>query len=340
MFMTPAKNLQSIIPVTIITGFLGAGKTTLLNKILSTKHGLKLAVIENEFGSENIDNEILVQNNNEEIIELSNGCVCCTIRGDMVETLSNLHKKLQTNQINFDRVIIETTGLADPGPLCQTFFIDDYIAKHYMLDAIITLVDAKHAPKTLDEQIESQKQIGFADVILISKCDLVSEEELLKLQDRLIHINPRASIKKLLLDSIDIPSILNISGFNLDDILNIDPQFLNQEHHECTEKCSHHHDDIVSFTFYSDKPFDSEKLEKFLSQISQEFGPDMLRYKGILYIKELDNRILFQGVHMLMGAEPGKPWKGSEKPNTKMVFIGRKLPRELFIHGLELCTVK
>ncbi|MBW0454736.1 MAG: GTP-binding protein [Candidatus Kinetoplastibacterium crithidii] len=339
--MTPAKTLQNIIPVTIITGFLGAGKTTLLNKILSTQHGLKLAVIENEFGSENIDNEILVQNNNEEIIELSNGCVCCTIRGDMVDTLSNLHKKLQIKQINFDRVIIETTGLADPGPLCQTFFIDDYIAKNYMLDAIITLVDAKHAPKTLDEQIEAQKQIGFADVILISKCDLVSEEELLKLQSRLIHINPRATIKKLLLDSIDIPSLLNISGFNLDDILDIDPQFLNNENHECTEKCNHHHhDDIVSFTFYSEKAFDSEKLEKFLSQISQEFGPDMLRYKGILYMHGLDKRILFQGVHMLMGAEPGKPWKKSEKPNTKMVFIGRKLPRELFIHGLELCTVK
>ncbi|AGF47232.1 G3E family GTPase [Candidatus Kinetoplastibacterium desouzaii TCC079E] len=339
--MESVKELKNMIPVTIITGFLGSGKTTLLNKILKEQHGNKLAVIENEFGSENIDTEILVHDTNEEIVELSNGCVCCTIRGDLIKTLSDLYEKLSKKQLDFERIIIETTGLADPGPLCQTFFINDYIANHYKLDSLITLVDAKHAPETLNNQIEAQKQVGFADIILISKSDLVPPENLNNLKQRLIKINPKAPIKILNIDVLDINYLLNISGFNLDSVLDIDPSFLQSEDHTCTEECHHHHHDgISSFVFQSYKPFDPEKLENFLSQIVQKYGTDMLRYKGILYMKGIENKILFQGVHMIMGAEPAEVWAKTEKPNNKIVFIGQNLPKDMFIQGLELCLIK
>ncbi|NHC61421.1 CobW family GTP-binding protein [Paenalcaligenes suwonensis] len=350
----------SMIPVTILTGFLGAGKTTLLKRILSEQHGQRIAVIENEFGPENIDNELLIQDGDEEIVELSNGCVCCTVRGDLMRALGDLYQRRASGSVHFDRVIIETTGMANPGPVCQTFFVDDNVAAHYRLDAIITVVDAKHGMETLDQQSESQQQIGFADRILISKKDLVSEEEFQALRNRIVKINPRASISSVHFGEADINELLDLGGFNLDAILDINPDFLKDEdehhhhhehHHEhehgehCGTDCGHdhhhapHQDEIGAFVFRSRKAFDPERLEDFLGGITQVFGPDLLRYKGILYLKGVNRRMLFQGVHMMMGVEPGKPWAAKEKPESKIVFIGRKLPQEIFTQGLENCLV-
>jgi len=358
----PSPSVDTLIPVTVLTGFLGAGKTTLLRRILTEYHGQRIAVIENEFGEENIDNDVLVQDSEEQIVQLSNGCVCCTVRGDLVRALNDLAVQREAGALRFDRVIIETTGMANPGPVCQTFFMDDDIAETYRLDAVITVVDAKHGMATLDRQEEAQSQVGFADRILISKRDLVNEADYEALRARLMHINPRASIAPVHFGETDLQTLLDVSGFNIDDILNIDPEFLNEqdhdhdhEHHhhdhehddedghECGPNCGHdhhhaHHDDAIgSFLFRSDRAFDPERLEDFLSGIVQVYGTDLLRYKGILYIKGVKRRMVFQGVHMLMGAEPGKAWQASEKPNTRMVFIGRKLPRDIFTQGLEQC---
>jgi len=228
--MKAAIKPDNMVPVTVLTGFLGAGKTTLLKRILSEYHGRRIAVIENEFGPESIDNDLLVQDSEEEIVELSNGCVCCTIRGDLMRTLNELRTKRQGGELNFERVIIETTGMANPGPVCQTFFMDDEIADYYRLDAVITVVDAKHGMETLDKQEESQKQIGFADRILVSKKDLVNEADYQALRSRIVHINPRASITPVHFGETDIKSLLDVSGFNLNTILDIDPDFLADEH--------------------------------------------------------------------------------------------------------------
>lgn len=372
--MNTPRSLDKMVPVTILTGFLGAGKTTLLKRILTEFHGRRVAVIENEFGPESIDNDLLVQDRDEEIIELSNGCVCCTVRGDLMRTLSDLRAKRQAGELNFERVILETTGMANPGPVCQTFFMDDDIAEYYRLDAVVTVVDAKHGMVTLDEQSEAQKQVGFADRILISKRDLVNEADYEALRNRLVHMNPRAPITPVNFGEVDLKSIIDISGFNLNSILDIDPDFLADEHPdaahnhahghdhghdhghghdhhdhehdgECGAHCNHahhhhhhqHDDEIGAFVFRSNKPFDPARLEEFLGGVVQVYGPDLLRYKGILYMKGINRRMLFQGVHMMMGAEPGKPWTAAEKPSTKMVFIGRKLPQEIFTRGLEQC---
>lgn len=365
--MNTPRSLDKMVPVTILTGFLGAGKTTLLKRILTEYHGKRLAVIENEFGPESIDNDLLVQDSNEEIIELSNGCICCTVRGDLMRTLADLRTKREAGELTFERVIIETTGMANPGPVCQTFFMDDEIAEYYRLDAVITVVDAKHGMATLDAQEEAQKQVGFADRILVSKKDLVNDVDYEALRARLVQINPRAPITPVHFGEADLKSIIDISGFNLNSILDIDPEFLADEHpdakhdhdhdhghdhghdhdHDCGAHCDHghhhhhhkHNDDIGAFVFRSNKPFDPARLEEFLGGVVQVYGPDLMRYKGILYMKGINRRMLFQGVHMMMGAEPGKPWTSSEKPSTKMVFIGRKLPQEIFTRGLEQCLV-
>lgn len=220
--MNTPRSLDKMVPVTILTGFLGAGKTTLLKRILTEFHGRRVAVIENEFGPESIDNDLLVQDSDEEIIELSNGCVCCTVRGDLMRTLSDLRAKREAGDLNFERVILETTGMANPGPVCQTFFMDDDIAEYYRLDAVVTVVDAKHGMATLDAQPEAQKQVGFADRILISKKDLVNEVDYEALRHRLVHMNPRAPITAVNFGDVDLKSIIDISGFNLNSILDID----------------------------------------------------------------------------------------------------------------------
>src|SRR5438034_1154212 len=247
---------MALIPATILTGFLGSGKTTLLKRVLTEAHGQKIAVIENEFGDENIDNEILVSDTREQIIQLNNGCVCCTIREDLRTTLADLAEKRRKGELAFDRVVIETTGVADPGPVAQTFFMDDEIAESYLLDSILTLVDAKHGERQLDER-----------------------------------------------------------------------------HHHA------HDDDVKSFVFRSDKAFNAAKLEDFLGAIVQVYGPKMLRYKGVLNMKGTDRKVIFQGVHQLMGSDLGPKWTPGEKKTSKMVFIGIDLPRDIFLQGLEQCLV-
>lgn len=241
--MLAATDPKNAVPVTVLTGFLGAGKTTLLKRILTEYHGRRIAVIENEFGPEGIDNELLVQDSNEEIVELSNGCICCTVRGDLMRTLNELRVKRQSGELNFERVIIETTGMANPGPVCQTFFMDDEIADYYRLDAVITVVDAKHGMETLDKQEEAQRQVGFADRILVSKKDLVNDADFQALRSRLIHMNPRAPITPVHFGETDLTALLDISGFNLNTILDIDPDFLADEHPHAHDHSHDHGDD-------------------------------------------------------------------------------------------------
>jgi len=307
---------MALIPTTILTGFLGAGKTTLLNRILQEQHGHRIAVIENEFGPENIDNEILVQDSTEQIIEMNNGCICCTVRGDLIVALSALAQKRRDGLLQFDRVVIETTGLANPGPVAQTFFMDDEVAGDYLLDAIITVVDAKHAMQQLDQNEEAQRQVGFADKLLLSKTDLVSAVELALLTTRLKRINPRAPISKVDFGRAPIADVLDVRGFNLNDKLEIDPDFLQtqDQEHEHNEHCehddahdhhhAHHDDDIAAFSFKSGRAFDTARLDEFLGGLVQVYGPRMLRYKGVLWMDGADRKVVFQGCLLYTSPSP------------------------------------
>jgi G3E family GTPase len=348
---------MSLIPTTILTGFLGSGKTTLLKRVLTEAHGQKIAVIENEFGDENIDNEILVQDSSEQIIQLNNGCVCCTIREDLRTTLNDLATKRRTGALQFDRVVIETTGLADPGPVAQTFFMDDGIAAQFMLDSILTLVDAKHANQQLDTRQEARMQIGFADQIFISKADLVDSATLDALRHRISHMNPRAPQKQVHFGDVAISEVFDLKGFNLNAKLEIDPDFFkasathhhghdhDHDHdHVHTEHCNHphhhaHDDDVKSFVFRADKAFNPSKLEDFLGSMVQVYGPRMLRYKGVLHMKGSERKVIFQGVHQMMGSDLGPVWAKGEKKISKMVFIGIGLPNDVFQQGLAQCLV-
>src|SRR3954468_7599517 len=298
----------NMVPVTILTGFLGSGKTTLLNRILQEKHGHKIAVIENEFGEVGVDNAI-IEKSDEQIVEMNNGCICCTVRGDLIRILGTLKEKREEGALKFDRVVIETTGMADPGAVAQTFFTDEEIGNYYLLDSIITLVDAKHAPKQLDEFHEAQEQVGFADRILLSKTDLTKEEETESLIKRLKRMNPRAPIKKVNFGNAPIAEVLDIRGFNLNAILELAPKLSGDSHRD-------HHDEVGSFVFKWEKPFDGDKLEQFLSGMIQVYGPDLLRYKGVLWMKGNARRVVFQGVHMMMGGDMGKPWTKADKKHS------------------------
>ena len=354
---------MSLIPATILTGFLGSGKTTLLKRLLSENHGMKIAVIENEFGEENIDSDILVTESTEQIVQMSNGCVCCTIREDLREALQLLAAKKRKGLIDFDRVVIETTGLADPGPVAQTFFMDEEIAESYLLDSILTLVDAKHAPQQLNDRQEARRQVGFADQLFLSKTDLVSADETEALMHRLKHMNPRAPIQAVNFGDVPLTNVLDLRGFNLNATLDIDPDFLKEddhghghdhEHHdhEHGEHCDHpshadgghghhhhHDDDVKSFAFKSDRAFDPAKLEDFLGAIVNIYGPRMLRYKGVLNMQGTERKVIFQGVHQLMGSDLGPPWAEGEARVSKMVFIGIELPNDIFLQGLQQCLV-
>ena len=369
---------MSLIPATILTGFLGAGKTTLLKRLLSEAHGQKIAVIENEFGEENIDTEILVTESKEQIIQMSNGCICCTIREDLRETLQLLAAKKRKGLLDFERIVIETTGLADPGPVAQTFFMDEEIAETYLIDSIITLVDAKHAMQQLDDRQEARRQVGFADQIFLSKTDLVSAEDVDALTHRLKHMNPRVPIKAVHFGEVPLKEVLDLRGFNLNAKLDIDPDFLKEDEHDHShcdhdhghcdhdhdhghehhdhapgEACNHpshqhghghghhhhHDDDVKSFVYRSDRPFDPAKLEDFLGAIVNIYGPRMLRYKGVLNMKGTDRKVIFQGVHQLMGSDLGPAWGAEEARMSKMVFIGIDLPQDIFLQGLEQCLV-
>jgi len=340
---------MALIPVTILTGFLGSGKTTLLKHILTEQHGKKIAVIENEFGEENIDNDILVQDNQENIVQMSNGCICCTIRGDLVDALNELWEQRKDKKISFERVVIETTGVANPGPVAQTFFMDDDVADHYVLDAVVTLVDAKHGQQQLTEHEEAQRQVGFADQIFITKIDLVTPAEVDALHARLMHMNPRAPIQGISKGVVPLDAVLDLKGFNLNAKLDIDPHFLESEDHDhstCGHDHGHDHHDhhghtghtdrIQSFVFRSDKPFDHKKLEDFLGGILEVFGEKMLRYKGVLYVKGSNRKVVFQGVHQMMGSDLAGLW-GVEPKQTRMVFIGIDLPKDTLLAGLEGC---
>ena len=352
---------MSLIPVTILTGFLGSGKTTLLKRILTEAHGQKIAVIENEFGEENIDNEILVNDTQENIIQMNNGCICCSIREDLRETLQLLAAKKRKGLLDFDRVVIETTGLADPGPVAQTFFMDEEIAEQYLLDSILTLVDAKHATSQLNDRQEARRQVGFADQIFISKTDLVAKDEVDALMHRIKHMNPRAPQKAVHFGDVAIADVFDLRGFNLNAKLDIDPDFLKEDNHAGHDHAAHDHahgahcdhpshaaenghhhahdDDVKSFVFRSDKAFSPAKLEDFLGAIVNIYGPRMLRYKGVLNMEGTDRKVIFQGVHQLMGSDLGPAWADGEQKTSKMVFIGIDLPKDIFMQGLEQCLV-
>ncbi|TRW98952.1 CobW family GTP-binding protein [Candidatus Methylobacter oryzae] len=327
----PDSNRSTPVSVTILTGFLGAGKTTLLNRILSEEHGCRIAVIENEFGEAGIDNDLLIQGE-EQIVEMNNGCICCTVRGDLVRILGELAEKRENGLLHFERVIIETTGLADPAPVAQTFFVEQDIGEYYVLDAIITVVDAKHALKQLAECHEAEEQVGFADRLLLSKTDLITPEQLTVLEARLRAINARAPIAHVHFGETDIGEILDIRGFNLNAVLEIEPDFL--------EDVSHEHDaGVASFVYRTDKAFDAAKMIAFIDIMVRDFGNDLLRYKGIVHIAGCDRKVIYQGVHMLLADSIGVPWAADEIRRSTLVFIGRNLPKQAIHEALDSCRI-
>jgi G3E family GTPase len=353
---------MTAIPVTVLTGYLGAGKTTLLNRILSEDHGHRYAVIVNEFGEIGIDADLVV-GADEEVFEMNNGCVCCTVRGDLIRVVQGLMKRQASATRGFDAIIIETTGLADPGPVAQTFFVDDEVRARTKLDSVTTVVDARYALDTLDDSHEAREQIAFADQILLNKTDLVDGAELARIEARLHRMNPLALIHRTVRSEIDLDKVLGRGGFDLDRIVALEPQFLNPEHgepgHVHGPDCEHDHhddhdhdhgahdsqpgghahgDDVAGVSLRFDRPLDGNKVSRWLSDLLAAQGADILRAKGILDVKGEPRRLVFQAVHMILEGDFQKPWREDEIRESRMVFIGRKLDEAVLRAGFEACA--
>ena len=340
----------SKIPVTVLTGYLGAGKTTLLNRILSEDHGKKYAVIVNEFGEIGIDNDLIV-GADEEVFEMNNGCICCTVRGDLVRIMEGLMKR----KGKFDAIIVETTGLADPAPVAQTFFVDEDVQKNARLDAVITVADAKWLSDRLKDAPEAKNQIAFADVIVLNKTDLVTKPELAEVEARIRAINPYARLHRTERCQIAISDVLERGAFDLDRILEIEPEFLNagddhDHHHDHDHGHDHHHhhdhglkhyhdEEMQSLSLRSDKPLDPSKFMPWLQNLVQIEGGKILRSKGILAFQDDDDRYVFQGVHMMLEGDHQRKWKPDEVRQSRVVFIGRELPEDAIREGFERCIV-
>ena len=337
------------IPVTVLTGYLGAGKTTLLNRILSEPHGQKYAVIVNEFGEIGIDNELVV-GADEEIFEMNNGCICCTVRGDLIRIIDGLMRR----RGKFDAIIVETTGLADPAPVAQTFFVDDAVGQKAKLDAVVTVADAKWLKDRLRDAPEAKNQIAFADVILLNKTDLVSDGDIREVEARIRGINPYAKIHKTERCAIPLPEVLGRNAFDLDRILDIEPEFLGGDdhhhdhdhdhdhdghHHHHHDGLKHYHDEeMQSLSIKTDKPLDPDKFFPWVQDLVAKDGPNILRSKGILAFKDDPDRFVFQGVHMILDGDHQRPWKDDETRESRIVFIGRNLPEEKIREGFAGCA--
>ncbi len=315
------------IPVTVLTGYLGAGKTTLLNRILTEDHGKKFAVIVNEFGEAGIDGDLVV-GADEEVFEMNNGCICCTVRGDLIRILDGLMKR----KGKFDAIIVETTGLADPAPVAQTFFVDQDVGDATKLDAVITVTDAKWLKDRLKDAPEAKNQIAFADVIVLNKTDLVTAEELASVEAAIRAINPYAKLHRTERCALPIDQLLDRNAFDLDRILDIEPDFLESGHHH------HHSDEVRSMSFTIPGDVDPEKFMPWINDVSQAQGPNILRSKGILAFKGEPRRFVFQGVHMILDGDLQRDWKAGEARSSRLVFIGRDLNENELRQGFEACA--